>query len=97
MFDGPHKYQDQFDALGYPLVCLDEQFAFIVDDWNWDFVRNGTLDAIRALDLSVLLNIEIRTSLDNSVPKVAYKSSDWHNSYFISQGGGRRRVLKTPS
>lgn len=84
MFDGPHDYQDQFDALSYPLMCLDEQFVYIVDDWNWERVRNGTFAALRELNLTVLFQVEIRTTLDNTHPKSAGKWSDWHNGYFIA-------------
>ena len=84
MFDGPHEYQDQFDALSYPLMCLDEQFVYIVDDWNWERVRNGTFAAIRSLNLTVLFQVEIRTTLDNTHTKLSGKWSDWHNGYLIA-------------
>jgi hypothetical protein len=86
LYDGPHQYQDQYDALSYPLSCLDEQFIYIVDDWNWPRVRNGTFDAIRSLNLSTLFQVEIRTTLDDSHPPRARarQESDWHNGYFVA-------------
>ncbi|HEY8617299.1 class I SAM-dependent methyltransferase [Phenylobacterium sp.] len=84
LFDGPHEYQDQYDALTYAWESLTDEFVFIVDDWNWEAVRNGTMDAIRDLGLEVMHQIEVRTTLDNSHPAVGGKESDWHNGYFIS-------------
>jgi hypothetical protein len=87
LFDGPHTAQDQYDGLAMALPCLDKQFIFIVDDWNWASVRAGTMDAIANCGLNVLYSAEIRTSLDNTQPeKVAQKQrlTNWHNGYFIS-------------
>lgn len=84
LFDGPHAYQDQYDGLAYAWDCLTDEFVFIVDDWNWDGVRAGTLDAIRDLGLEIQSQIEVRTTQDNSHPVIAGKASDWHNGYFIS-------------
>jgi hypothetical protein len=84
LFDGPHAYQDQYDGLIRAWDGLTEEFVFIVDDWNWDGVRAGTMDAIRDLGLEIQTKIEVRTTQDNSHPAVAGKQSDWHNGYFIS-------------
>lgn len=83
LFDGPHKYQDQYDALAFAAGCMDAEFIFIVDDWNFSDVRSGTESAIKALDLQVVYKIEIRTSLDNKQPFVRHEKSDWHNGYLI--------------
>ena len=90
LFDGPHQYQDQYDGLAYPLRALDAEFVFIVDDWNWEPVRKGTMDAIRALGVQVVRQIEVFSNLENSHPAIAGKASDWHNGYFIS-------VLRKPT
>jgi len=84
LFDGPHEYQDQYDGLVLGLPAMDEQFVFIVDDWNWEKVRQGTFGAIKALDIPVLYSIEIRTSLDGTQPAINGNLSDWHNGYFIA-------------
>lgn len=84
LFDGPHEYQDQYDGLSLALPFLTDEFVFIVDDWNWEAVRNGTRDAISACGLQVKTTIEIRTTDDNSHPTVAGRNSDWHNGYCIS-------------
>jgi hypothetical protein len=84
LFDGPHAYEDQYDGLIRAWNGLTEEFVFIVDDWNWDAVRAGTMDAIRDLGLEVQMKIEVRTTQDNSHPAIGGKQSDWHNGYFIS-------------
>lgn len=84
LFDGPHSEQDQYDGLAMALPCMDKQFVFIVDDWNWDRVRAGTFSAISKCNLNILYSAEIRTTLNNGHPVVSGKQSDWHNGYFIS-------------
>ena len=63
------------------LAC---EFVFIVDDWNWQEVRDGTMRAISEIDLRVDYALEIRTTVDSSHPEVHSELSDWHNGYFIS-------------
>ena len=84
LFDGPHAYQDQYDALTYAWDALTDEFVFICDDWNWPAVRAGTFDAIRDLGLEVRTQIEVRTTEDDTTPAVTGKQSDWHNGYLIS-------------
>jgi hypothetical protein len=84
LFDGPHEEQDQYDGLNLALPCLDRQFVFIVDDWNWLRVRSGTFAAIKNCGLNILFSAEIRTTLNNQNPEIWMKHSDWHNGYFIA-------------
>jgi len=84
LFDGPHEFVDQYDALALALNCLDNEFVFIVDDWNWEPVRLGTINAIADLNLEIVSSIEIRTTKDGSHPEISGKASDWHNGYFLS-------------
>ncbi len=84
LFDGPHEAQDQFDGLALALPTLEDEFVFIVDDWNWARVRAGTFAAIRKCNLGVTFVAEVRSSMDNTQPLVNGKDSDWHNGYFIA-------------
>lgn len=84
LFDGPHSQQDQYDGLAMAMPALDDQFIFIVDDWNWQAVRDGTFAAIAAVGLHVLYAFEIRTTQDNNHAAVSQQESDWHNGYFIA-------------
>jgi hypothetical protein len=84
LFDGPHSQQDQYDGVAFALPALDDQFVFIVDDWNWQAVRDGTHAAIAASNLNILYSIEVRTTQDNTHAETAQQNSDWHNGYFLS-------------
>jgi hypothetical protein len=89
LFDGPHELRDQFDGLCLAQICLADEFVYIVDDWNWEKVQEGTVKAIQHLKLTPLYELEIRTSMDGSHPAIECERSDWHNGYFVS-------VLKKP-
>jgi hypothetical protein len=88
LFDGPHAYEDHHDGLALPAPALDDRFVFIVDDWNWDDVRDGTWKAIRALGLDPLLTIDLRSAAGNAhasdMGLPVDQDSDWHNGYFIA-------------
>ena len=84
VFDGPHTEDDQYDGVVLTQAALDTRYFLIVDDWNWMKVRIGTLRALRDLKCTIEYAIELRTTLDNTHPKVASEKSDWHNGYFIS-------------
>lgn len=84
LFDGPHSAQDQRDGVVLAQPALDDQFVLIVDDWNWQQVREGTMAAIRDAGLVTDYKIEVRTTLDNAHPAVSGELSDWHNGYFIA-------------
>jgi hypothetical protein len=90
LFDGPHEYQDQFDAVMMADPALDPSFVLIVDDWNWEEVRTGTMDAIREREYLIDYMIEVRTTRDNQLPYLRAENSDWHNGYFI--GALRKRA-----
>jgi hypothetical protein len=79
-YDGPHEYEDQYNALKICLDCIENEFIFICDDWNWDWVREATEKSINDLNLEVLHAIEITTSEEDG----RFENSDWHNGYFIS-------------
>ena len=84
MFDGPHTEHDQFDGIVMAQPALDNTHVLIVDDWNWEQVRAGTLRALMQTKCCIDAWIEIRTTFDNSHPAVANQHSDWHNGYLIA-------------
>lgn len=85
LFDGPHDEKDQFDGIVMAQPALDEVFTLIVDDWNSEIVRNGTMKAIDSLGINIISKIDIRTTQDNSYPKLLQMHiSDWHNGYLIA-------------
>lgn len=61
MYDGNHTKDSHYKALVHYYKCLDDMFVFIVDDWNWKDVRDGTYASFKQLNLSVLYEREIYT------------------------------------
>ena len=82
MFDGPHEREDHYNALSHVYDYLDDEFIFICDDWNWDFVREETQKSIIDLELNLVYSTEILTE---GFPGCnGGEHSDWHNGYLIS-------------
>jgi hypothetical protein len=84
LFDGPHTLKDQHDGIIFAQPALEDQFILIVDDWNWEKVRSGTMDAIRDAHLQLEFSAEIRSSLDDTHPPIKGLISDWHNGYLVA-------------
>lgn len=66
MYDGDHSEASHYNALNHFLPYLDKEFIFIVDDWNWDYVRNPTMESISKNNIKIIYQNEIRTTNDNS-------------------------------
>lgn len=79
-FDGPHEEIDQYDAIKYVQNALDDTYILIIDDFNAPQVRNGTFNALRDLNHTVISSIEIITAH----PGPRGQNSDWHEGYFIA-------------
>ena len=85
MYDGNHTKDSHYKALVHYYDCLDDMFVFIVDDWNWKGVRDGTYDSFKQLNLSVLYEREIRTTNDDSHPIWGTdKQKQWHNGIYVA-------------
>jgi len=79
MYDGNHTQEAHYNSLMHFYPCMEEEFIFIVDDWNWQHVRRGVNDAIGDLNLKVIYEKIIFTSLDNSTNP----DSDWWNGCVV--------------
>ena len=44
-----HTEKSHFQALNHYLPCLDDEFIYLVDDWNWQRVKDGTNQAIKEI------------------------------------------------
>lgn len=53
MYDAGHTVEDHEKALTHFVNCMDTIFIYIVDDWNWDQVRNGTYFGIEKAGLHI--------------------------------------------
>ena len=81
LFDGPHHYEDHFDGIILAQPALTEKFILIIDDWNWNQVRGGTVAALKHLKLNVISKLEVRTTQDGSNALMMGQNSDWHQGY----------------
>ena len=84
MYDGDHSEENHYKALQHYYNCLDNIFIFIVDDWNWEYVRNGTRKSITNLNLKVLYEKEIRLTWDNSHTLQPEARETWHNGIYVA-------------
>uniref|UniRef100_A0A6C0H5J0 Methyltransferase n=1 Tax=viral metagenome TaxID=1070528 RepID=A0A6C0H5J0_9ZZZZ len=83
LYDGSYNQSDVYNSLFYFYNALDDIFIYIVDDWNWEQVRNGTNDAIKNLDLEIIFDKSIRLTWDNShTSNLLAKKSWWNGIYF---------------
>ena len=76
MYDGKHTEDSHYQALNYYLPCLDDEFIYLVDDWNLSEVRDGTLNSIKDTNCKILYQKEIYTPSNNN-------QNDWHNGISI--------------
>ncbi len=84
-YDGPHREQDQYDGIFIPMPAMTSPALVIVDDWNWNRVRTGTYNALRARGMRVDYAIEVRTSFKNEhLPFHSGPTSEWHNGTFLA-------------
>jgi beta-1,4-mannosyl-glycoprotein beta-1,4-N-acetylglucosaminyltransferase len=84
MYDGNHTTESHYKALLHYYNCLDDIFIFIVDDWNWECVRQGTLEAIKALNLKVLYKKELRLTWNNEHTPQPQAKDTWWNGIYIA-------------
>ena len=83
MYDGDHSESSHFQALNHYLSCLDDEFIYLVDDWNWSNVRTGTIRSIKDNKCEILYEKVIRTTNNNSHARPSRNKSDWHNGICI--------------
>ena len=84
MYDGNHSEENHYNALLHFYSCLDDIFIFIVDDWNWKIVRDGTINSIQKLNLKVMYEKEIRLTTDDShTPHSEAKDTWWNGIYVV--------------
>ena len=59
LYDGSHTERDHYKAISVYSAIMEDRFIYLVDDWNWEDVRNGTFKALTDLNLKVLYKKEI--------------------------------------
>ncbi len=84
LFDGDHSELDHFLALKYYLPVLQNTFILLVDDLNFMNVHDGTMRAIRELNLTINFRHEIYMSPDDLVGMPNHKGKHtWWNGCLI--------------
>jgi len=84
MYDGNHTIDSHYKALLHYYNCLDDIFIFIVDDWNCEKVRQGTINSIQNLNLKVLYEKELRLTWDNSHTPQPEAANTWWNGIYVA-------------
>ena len=77
-YDGEHDQEDQKKALTYYKDCMEDNFIYICDDWNFEKVQKGTRDGLKEGNIK----IHKEWVLGN---KDSYAdSSNWWNSIYVA-------------
>lgn len=84
LYDGDHSYDAHYKALTHYYDCMDDTFIFIVDDWNWKQVRDGTENAIKDLNLSVLYEKDIRLETEKPSTESELCNQTWWNGIYVA-------------
>ena len=83
MYDGDHKEESHYKALTHFIDSMEDQFIYVCDDWNWEFVRRGTKRAIHDLKLTIEYEIEHKlTDDDTHTPRDHPGLKLWHNGIY---------------
>lgn len=85
LYDGGHDVSDHYNALKYYYDVLEDVFIFLVDDWNWYSVRDGTMLAINDLKLHILFRHEEFVS-EEDIKNMPYSNNSkktWWNGIGI--------------
>jgi hypothetical protein len=83
-YDGPHSPEDQFLASTVALDALEDEFVFIVDDWNWPDVREATMKGINEAGFEILYSIDLRTGPDGYNAPIFVGRTEWHNGMYAA-------------
>lgn len=65
LYDGGHEEHEHADALKYYYNNMSNVFIFIVDDWCWGSVRDGTWRGIKECNLKIRFCEEIFVSQED--------------------------------
>ena len=76
-YDGNHSFEDQKSAFTFYNSVFDDVFIAIVDDWNWEQVRNGTFAAFQDLGYKILYEQPFFTARN-------LDTSSWWNGFYIA-------------
>lgn len=64
-YDGAHDKQSQIDAITHMSQFMADDFIFIVDDYSWQPVREGSMEGIKSSSLEIVWSTELPTTKTN--------------------------------
>jgi hypothetical protein len=73
------NYRSLMDYIDY----MDDTFMYVTENWNLQEVRQGTMGAIKELDLSILEMKENRMTWDNTRTPISYGEKNWNNGLCV--------------
>jgi hypothetical protein len=82
MYDAAHDEESHYKALSHFMECLEDEFIYIVDDWNVEHIRKGTEDALLSNNLEVIYKKEFFTD-KNPGAQNGVNINDWHNGIVV--------------
>jgi hypothetical protein len=84
LYDGPHTYSDQYNAIVKYYNCLKNNCIIMVDDWNWPDVQNGTRDGLKKVGANVIYSKEIVLPTSDTIGMPNHKGKNtWWNGIGI--------------
>jgi hypothetical protein len=83
LYDGEHSEESHYKALIHYLPCLDDTFIYVVDDWNDNNIRRGTMRAIQDANLEMLWKQETRLTFDGTHTEMSFGKRTWWNGIGI--------------
>ena len=96
LFDANHEEESHYKALVHYYECLDDIFIYIVDDWNFKDVRDGTYRSFKKLNLKIIYDREVRLTWDDEHTYKFYENlgyekfgknlgyNTWHNGIYVA-------------
>lgn len=84
LYDGAHEVDDHYRALTHYIDCMEDEFIYICDDWDWAAVREGTWKAIRELRLEIIFSIERSLNEGDSWKPAGYAKATWWNGIWAA-------------
>lgn len=77
LYDGRHEEIDQERALTHFFDCLEDEFIFICDDYNWQGVKDGTKKGFDKIPATIIKSWEL-PSVGNG------DTNNWWNGVLVA-------------
>ena len=79
MYDGPHEYDHHYQAILRVWDYLQPTSIIIIDDWDFDEVRQATEDAFRDVHAKIVYKWELRYMFDGMHISFHIGMIEWWN------------------